>query len=126
MGYFIFAIIFVVLDIFLIVLYPLVMLMEHNYFVAFGSLGIGVMTIIITFFLLRVAQETDNAPRDRVSWKPEAFHRQKIWSFVDKKTPSSDDAEWPGTKACSHEVVKGLGLAFLLASLLFIVFYLVV
>ena len=126
MGYVFFAGIFVVLDFFFLVLYPLVMIFENNYFAAFFSLGVGVMTIMITLFLLGAAQDADNAPPDRVYEKPEASHRQKICSLVDKNAPSPDYAKWPGIKTVSHDVVKGLGLAFLLAFLLFIVLYLVV
>ena len=60
------------------------------------------------------------------SWNPEGSHHQKIWSFVDKNVPPPDDAEWPEIKTWSPEIVKTLGLAFLLAFLLFLVFYLVV
>ena len=127
MGYVIFAIIFVVLDIFFIVLYPLVMICEHNYVVALLSLGIGVVTAMITFYLLGATQDVDHALPDRVNWKPEASQHQKIWSFVDKDdVPLPGDAEWPRMKTWSPEVVKTLGLSFLLAFLFFIVFYLVV
>ena len=126
MGYVIFAIIFVVLDIFFIVLYPFVMIVEHNYVTALFSLGIGVVTIIITVCLLGAAQDADTALPDRGYWNPEASHHRKIWSFVDQNAPLPDDAEWPGIKTCSPEIVKTLGLAFLLAVLLFIVFYLIV
>ena len=126
MGYVIFAVIFVVLDIFFIVLYPLVMICEHNYVVALFSLGIGVVTVMITLYLLGAVQDVDHALPDGVKWKMEASHHQKIWSFVDKNVLPPDDAEWPEIKTWSPEIVKTLGLSFLLAFLIFIGLYLVV